>query len=256
MFDNRILTVDDYKLSHDSREYFSLRDKVAIFSNGDKWCVIRIIDMFIYPLLYFDYTSKTMDTTYINSLVLCPYTMRLMIFKGKVIIEKYEDNTTMYLRHLDSNDVFTTTNPFIGDRVHLLRRFVKLMNLRNAFTFVSDPMYVIVKNVVNLNPILPATYTDDIFDGNQNIIYSTYHPKTIVNIVQYYSHQDHQYKHAILVGKDANRTTVSGYDYAKSGFAMYVVAYREKLEKKKAYIFPILWYMAIKIYTKAKIINL
>jgi len=211
--------------------------------------------MLYYPVVYFPYVSKTKGTTFINSIVLCPITLRTMIFKGKVVVGTVDEAMTIYLRHIDSGDIFSLTRPFIGKTTHILRRSCKIMNLRDLYMFVSDPVYIVIDKV-SFNPIVPLVYIESTLDISGNVLLTKYHPKTLVHIIQYYSTTQQEYRHTVLIGSDASVNYVSGYNYNKSGLMSYLNAYKDELEQKNAYIFPIFWYAVEKLYPNAKLINL
>ena len=249
----RILHPDQYKLTLLSHGNFKLTDKVVVFYNGERWNIVKLTDMYAYPIIYFNYISHTLNATFINSLVLCPITLRIMIFKGRVEFEKY-DNIELHLRHIDTDDIFSMSQPFINTHTHILRRFVKLTSLRNAFTLVSDPIYITVLD--RLDYAVDIGYITNNNDMNDKLYVSTYHPKTVVYVVQYYSNNTSEYKHAILVGHDANKYKPTGYDYVKSRLMIYINSYHQKIEEKKAYIFPVFWYLAGMLYPAAKVLRL
>src|SRR5579863_3815265 len=151
---NRILKEDDYIITDkDSYKYFKISDKVVCFFSGRDWNIILLDDMLAYPILYFDFWSEKDDTFYKNSLLVCPITMRSMIYKGRIkILDVINDR--LYLLNTDTNDEFFMDSPYTGHyteegvekkiKSHVKRHEVKILTLRDAFMFVLDPKYVVI----------------------------------------------------------------------------------------------------------------
>jgi hypothetical protein len=260
----RIRTKDDYKFStiHEYN-HFNINDKIVCFFNGIDWNVILLEDMLAYPVLYFDFYSNKDDTTYTNSLVVCPITMRSLIYKGKIqIIDVVGDN--LYLLNTDTNDEFFMTSPFTGQyddkgiekkiKSHIKRFEVKILTLRDCFMFVLDPKFIIVND--KTRTIIYNGYYTNRFLYNGIPIYTTFHPKTIVYMVQYYSHIIKDYRYTVIVGKDINKDTITGYNYKTSGLWIFINQHIKSFIEKKAYIYPIFWFMVEKLYHDVKIITI
>src|SRR5437763_3361357 len=151
---SRVLEEDSYEIIiKDSYKYFNISDKVVCFYNGVDWNIILLDDMLAYPILYFDFWSEKDNTTYENSLVVCPITMRSMIYKGKIkIIDVINDR--LFLTNLDTGDDFFMELPYTGHvdehgnvkkiKSHVKRHEVKLLFLKDAFMYLTDPKFIIV----------------------------------------------------------------------------------------------------------------
>jgi hypothetical protein len=261
----RILRKDDYNIIiNDTYKYFKLSDNVVCFFNGRDWNLILLQDMLEYPVLYFDFWSEKDNTMYVNSLVVCPITMRSMIYKGEIKI-KYVRNDRLYLLNTTTDDEFFMDSPYTGHyddlgiikkiKSHVKRNEVKILTLKDAFMFLIDPKYILVKeSMKNNRSILYKGYYINRYTHDGLSIYTTFHPKTIVYMVQYYSHSTKNYKYTVIVGKDINRDSITGYNYKTSGLWTFINKHMKSFIKKKAYIYPIFWFMVNKLYTDVKTI--
>jgi hypothetical protein len=95
---NSILTKKNYNIVlNDTTNHLKIKDKVICFYNGKIWNIILLNDMLCYPVLYFDAFSSKDDSKYINSLVVCPISLRSIIYKGKIkIIDIIKNNLITY----------------------------------------------------------------------------------------------------------------------------------------------------------------
>ena len=87
------------------------------------------------------------------------------------------------------------------------------------------------------------------------MIHNTFHPKTLVYIIQYKSNSG-KYKTTILVGKGANSTHPSGYSYKTSKYEDYLKYYTNSLIDKNAFMFPMMWHYANIIFNNSKVITI
>ncbi len=257
---NKILTKDDYEIIVDSYQHFDISDKVVCFYNGRIWTIIKLDNMLAYPILYFDYWSSSDQITYENTLLICPITMRAMIYKGKIIINDI-DKDRLILKNSESNEEYYMDAPYTykvdGEnetkgRSHVKRHEVKLVTLRDTFIFLTDPVYIIPKHHKEL--VLSKEYYENRFTYDALPIYTAYHPKTIVYMVQYYSDAIKGYKYTVILGKDINKDKLTGFSYKQSGIWEYLNIYRERFAEKKAFIYPIFWFMVDKLYEDVKIV--
>lgn len=258
----RILTKDDYRfITKNPHKYFSVVENVVCFFNGIDWCCIPLSDMLAFPVLYYDFWYDKDKIMLENSLVVCPITMRSMIYKGKIkIIDIVDDR--LFLSNTDTNDQFFMDSPYTGHiddmgkekriKSHVKRHEVKIMVLRDIFSFSSDPKYMIPEN--KERQLVYHDYYSNRLTWQGYGIYTTIHPKTIVHIVQHYSYSSLSYKYVVIVGKDVNKDTVTGYNHKLSGFGAYMNQYKKELILKKAFIYPIFWFMVERLYKTAKII--
>lgn len=258
----RVLSEDNYKIIiTNTSKYFKINDKVICFFNGINWYTILLTDMLAYPVLYFNFWSNKYNVYYKNSLVVCPITMRTMIYKGVITIVDIIDDK-LYLLNNDTNDKFFMDMPYTGNKdnktkyikSHVKRHEVKLLTLRDIFIFIVDTKYIVVNKKYKQSCIFNKKYYENNLTYDYKDIKITYHPKTIVYIVQYYSHNTKKYKYMALVGKDINNNTVTGYNYKTTGIWPYIKKNYDFFIKKKAYIYPIFWFMVDKLYENVNII--
>lgn len=260
---SRILTKDDYKIKTDPYKHFNVNNNVVCFFNGIDWNIINLSDMLKYPVLYYDFWSEKFEKIFVNSLVVCPITMRSIIYKGKIeIIDVIND--TLVLLNKDTNDEFLMDSPYTGKfddndkekkiKSHIKRHEVKLHTLRDAYMYMVDPKYIIINKNEDVSYIISEKYYTNRLTNEGEPIYTTLHPKTIVYIVQYWSYTDKKYKFSVIVGKDINKDFVTGYGYNQSGIWNYLNRYKHKFIDMKAYIYPIFWFMVEKLYTDIKMI--
>jgi hypothetical protein len=248
--DCEVITTDIYK-------HFQVSDKVVVFYNGKVWSIISLYNMLCYPVFYFDFWSEKDNETYKNTLLVCPITMRSMIYKGKIKILNVI-NDRLFLLNTDTGDEFLMDTPFTGHyddkgkekkiKSHVKRYEVKILSLRDAFTFLLDPSYIIVKKEKVIKPVINLGYYTNRFTHDGLSIYTAFHPKTIVYMIQYYSHHTKDYRYTVIVGRDINRETPTGYNYRASGLWDFITKHLKDLIDKKAYIYPIFWFMIDKLY--------
>lgn len=263
---NRILTDDAYFITEtETYKHFNIDDRVVCFYNGNNWNIILLDDMLAYPILYFTYWSEKNNTTYNNSLVVCPITLRTMIYKGRIQIISII-NDRLYLLNMDTEDEFFMDMPYTGSydaegkekriKSHVKRHEVKLLTLREVFMIITDPKYIVIKEKYKQRPIIYERYYNNKLTHNGYSIHTTFHPKTIVYVIQYFSHNMNMYRYNIIVGRDINKETVTGYSYRNSGIWDYFKKHLSLFVKKKAYIYPVFWFMVDKLYPQATIITL
>lgn len=273
---SRILMNESYDIIvKDTYKHFKISDKIVCFFNGRDWNIILLDVMLAYPILYFDYWSKKDNIIYNQSLVVCPITLRSMIYKGRIQILDIV-NDRLYLINTDTGDEFFMDSPYTGHydddgkekkiKSHVKRHEVKLLILRDAFMFLIDPKYIILKDesikstVTGLidelkqRPIINEHYYLNRLTYDNDSIHTTFHPKTIVYIVQYYSHNMKRYKYSAIIGRDINRDTITGFSYKFSGTWEFINKHMDEFVKKKAYVYPVFWFMVEKLYPEINLI--
>lgn len=254
----RILDDTDCEvITNDIYKHFQVSDKVVVFFNGKRWTIVSLYNMLCYPVFYFDFWSEKDGTTYKNTLLVCPITMRSMIYKGKIKILNVV-NDRLLLLNTDTDDEFFMDTPYTGHydaqgkekkiKSHVKRHEVKIVTLRDAFMFLLDPVYLIVKKEKQLKPVINIGYYTNRYTYDGLPIHTAFHPKTIVYMIQYYSHHTKDYRYTVIVGHDINRETPTGYNYKASGFFAFLLKHMRDLIEKRAYIYPIFWFMIDKIY--------
>jgi hypothetical protein len=260
---NRFLTIDDYMIIAEPEPTIGLMDRMICLYNGMDWLLIRLDHMLSYPVIDLNYMSQTSDRIYLNTLVCCPITLRCVIFKGQCRVDGIRNNI-LYIKHLESGDIQPIDQPFsnIKDQgTHILRRTVKIITLREIYGMINDPHFIklnqsIIEKSEKNTKLVPIDYLESKKTIDDEIIYQTFHPKTLVHIVQYYSDKKKEYHHTVLVGRDIDKNKVTGYSYVKTGLNNYLIYHNESFEEKKAFLFPMLWYMVNKIYPAVKLVNI
>lgn len=264
LFTRRLVKEDYDIIVKDTYKFFKITDNVVCFFNGVDWNLILLEDMLAYPVLFFDFWSEKDNVTYTNSLVVCPITMRSMIYKGKIEIKDVV-NDRLFLLNADTNDEFLMDSPYTGRyddagnekkiKSHVKRHEVKILTLRDSFMFLIDPKYLVVKESKKKHQsILYPGYYINRYTHDGLSIYTAFHPKTIVYMVQYYSHNTKNYRYTVIVGKDINRDSITGYNYKTSGLWSFINKHMKGFVEKKAYIYPIFWFMIDKLYQDVQMI--
>jgi hypothetical protein len=255
----RILHINSYNIiTNNIRKKFKLNDNTICFFNGKNWNAILLDTMLAYPILYFNFWSSKENKTYINTLLVCPITMRSIIYKGQITIIDIIDDK-LFLLNNDTNDKFFMDAPYTGTydetgkekriKSHIKRYDVKIMSIRDVLMFITDAQYVVIKKKYIDSLIFNKSYyTNTLTYDNTQITNYKYHPKTIVYMIQYYSHNAKKYKYILIHGKDINKNNISGYNYKLSDIFSYLSIHINTLITKKAYIYPILYYYVDKLY--------
>ena len=234
----RNVNQDNFVVSQIIPKNFFLNDKVIIYFKDSEWKVIKFEDMIKICILY------DRDST----LILNPITLITCVIDGhaKVMrIDKHNGQMTIKVGDLE----------FILEKNDHPKKEAQIMTLRDVFIFKSDPKYITI--TTSLTEIIGTRYYSNYLDQNNMIIphVNTFHPKTLVYIIQYTSYSGKR-KSTIIVGKDACSKKITGYDYKKSDFNDYFKTFSEKLEKMDTFIFPLLWYSANLLFSGSKIVKL
>lgn len=250
------LDINDFVYTSKDNNNLQLSDNVVLYNDGNLWKIIPLKIMFIYPIIYDQYAYS--DEKYDVSIIVCPITLRSVMFKGKFKFYKYEDYRMIIQNSDDIMPIdlnYKISKNFIVQENKRIE--VKILTLRSAITYAPDAHFInIKKSKINENEIvLNCDYYSNNLDiyGNE-IKKDNIHPKTLVYIVYYKSHSTKKYKIAILIGNDYSDKNISGYDVIKSKINEYLIKNRSNIIKKNGYIMPMLWYMAKEIYKKRKII--
>ena len=250
---NKILDINDYKItSRDFTENFNLGDKVIVFFGGNKWRIIKLDHMLSYPVLYSIYNDE--KERFHMTLVVCPITLRSFIYKGKVKIIELVDSK-LKLQREENNEMFYLGEPKVhhygnDEYIHIKRNEVRIMLLRNVFKFSTDPEFIIPLKSNDL--IYPQEYYSNTKDIVGKQIENFYHPKTLVYVIQYYSAKNKKFKQNIIINKDISEKRITGFDYTVSGTWDFVAGESNILIERDAIIFPMLWFMAEKLYPLAR----
>jgi hypothetical protein len=258
-----VLNQDSYEIiSKESYKHFNINDRIVCFFDGKHWNTVLLDDMLAHPLLYFDFWLERENVSYVNTLLVCPITMRAMIYKGRIkIIDIVDDNLKLY--NTDTDDTFIMDMPYTGHvykngkpkriKSHIKRYDVKMTTLKDAYSFLIDMLYIVPKKSFKHRPILGDHYYQNRLTYDKKEISTAIHPKTIVYVIQYYSFSMNRYVYTIIVGKDSNKNNVTGYGYKTSGIFDHISRHKEEYLKKRAYIYPVFWFIVEKMYPTATI---
>lgn len=252
----RFLTDKDYSFESDpsKRHDINLSDNIILYNSGNQWKIIPLIVCLSYPIIYETYVYD--DEKYDVTIVVCPVTLRSVMFKGKFIFKNYL-GYRMILEEEENNPDLLPID--LGKKIS--RNFViqdnkrieiKIMTLRNAIIYAPDAAFM--KCHKKINPIIDISYYTDNKDieGNE-LKYSDIHPKTLAYIVNYSSEKTQKEKYVVLVPYNFNKNTPSGYNIIESKLNDHLIKYRSKLINKDGYLMPMLWYIAKKVYAKNRI---
>jgi hypothetical protein len=233
----------------------ALSDPVLCFNNSNEWIIIEIDLLLKTPIIWTKiYTeNKAKDV----SIVLCPRTLRASVFDGKLKSLKYDDET-LILEKEDKSLIPIDLNVSIDTESNLeinKRYQVSIQTLRNSLVDYYDIKYL-HPNKKTSKYIINKNYLKNRLDEyDQEIIMDTehlsYHPKTLVHIIQYLSDKGTR-KITLLIGNDSTNIESLGYDNKKSGYDSYILNYENKIIEKDSFIMPILYYKALKIYPNSK----
>jgi hypothetical protein len=235
--------------------YFKLHEKVVAFYDGREWNVISLNFMIRHPIVIYRHWSDKDQVYYDNSLVVCPLTLRSMIYKGRIRVEAIEDRYELILKNEETGDVFPISNPYTGHydksgaekkiKSQVKRNEVKILEHRDIFAFDSDPKYVTLES--DVDPIIDEAYYDNKVGVYGEELTTVFHPKSLVYVVQYYSQSDNAYRHLILISSQMSKKNIVGYRYRHSRFWSYSEENKEKLIEKRAFTYPMLWHTIEKI---------
>jgi hypothetical protein len=246
--------LNEYTFENYDYNNLNLTDNVILYNSGNSWKIIPLNLMLSYPIIHDEYLYE--DEKYDITIVMCPITLRCVMFKGKFEFYDYED----YRMVLKDGDEYLPIdlNKKINEKFVIeenKRIEVKIMTLRNAIIYVNDVFFIKTKHKTNF--IINAEYyenTKDIY--NNDITYNSVHPKTLVYVAEFESQTEKKEKFVILLGNDYSQDKITGYDVIKSKLNDHLLKYRSKIIKKDGYIMPMLWYIAKDLYKNYKLVYL
>lgn len=244
---------------------FKLRERVVAFFDGRDWNVISLDFMLRHPIFLYKHWSDKDQIYYDNSLLVCPMTLRAMIYKGKIKIEDIINNYELIIRNEDTDDIFPMSNPYTGHydvtgiekkiKSHVKRIEVKILEHRDMFAFDADPRYITLESkaeyinsqYINSKYNTESDYLENRLGVMGDELTTIFHPKSLVYVVQYYSETDKSYRHLILISPNMSKDKIVGYRYKFEKFWSYVEQNKEKLIEKRAFTYPMLWFTIEKI---------
>jgi hypothetical protein len=252
LIDYPILT--EFNIQTDPPNNIALSDPVLCFNNSNEWIVIDFDQILKTPIVWTKMYKE--DKIKDVSIVVCPRTLRSCVFDGK-LKSKYYDGEKLILENQEKSLIPIDFNISVDldNNLEINKRYqISIQTLRNSLVDYYDLKYLIpnkktAKYIINKNYL-----SNGLDEYDQEIILSeteTYHPKTLIHIIQYMSEKGKR-KITLLIGKDSSNIESKGYDNKKSGFDNYIINYENKIIEKDSFIMPILYYKAIKIYANAK----
>ena len=235
---------------------FKLHDRVVAFYDGREWNVISLDFMLRHPILIYRHWSDKDQIYYDNSLLVCPLTLRSMIYKGRISIVDIKYNYELVIKNEDTQDIFPISNPYTGHKdeggkekkikSQVKRHEVKILEHRDIFAFDSDPQYLTIETE-EVEPIIDLKYYENRLGVRGEDSNTIFHPKTLVYVVQYYSETDGGYRHLVLISPNISKEEITGYKYRKSRFWSYSEQNKDKLIEKRAFTYPMLWHTIEKV---------
>ncbi len=251
---NKILNYSEYKYMLELDDIL-LSDNVILFNILDEWKIIPLNICLSYPIIYDEYEDE--NEKFDISIIVCPLTLKVSIFKGKFIFDVYQDSK-MYIREFDrkeSENMMALENGYIIDDKYYIKKNkrieVKILTLKNALLISPDVKYL--KTDKKIKYIIDEEYYNNYNDiDNKKIKSYLIHPKTLVYVLRYKNEK--KQKINIIVGKNANNENITGYDINESGLIKYLADEQYKIINKKGYMTPILWMYVEKEYENPNII--
>jgi len=235
---------------------FKIHDRVVAFFDGREWNVIGLDFMLSHPILIYRHWSDKDQVYYDNTLMVCPFTLRTMIYKGRIRIDDIRFGYELVLKNEDTEDIFPISNPYTGHydesgqekkiKSQVKRHEVKILEHRDIFAFDSDPKYVTIE-VDETDMILDQKYYNNKEGAYEEHLSTVFHPKSLVYVVQHYSKTDNAYRHLVLIPTRISRDVVTGYRYKMSRFWAYSEENKDKLIEKRAFTYPMLWHTIEKV---------
>ena len=250
----RYIDNDNYSVSKELPDNLSLRDKFIMWTINNKINVIKLHDMTKAVILYYPINHNKIKN--IISLVVNPITLHTCAYMGKISIVDVDEETGNFMLELNDRTFSMGDNStYLNGKNELELHIIdcKIMILRDIFMFEPDPIYVTITK--SLTDIFPLSYYTNSTDHENNTLYESYHPKTLIYAIKYKSTSG-KYKVTLLVGAGANSNEPAGMGYKRSKFDDYIRVYADKLSDKHSYIFPIYWYSANKLFKKYNIVTL
>lgn len=238
-------SIEQYTFSSNPPSSLKLADQIVLYNLDDQWKIVPLLYMLTYPIIYDN------DST----LVVCPITLRCGLFKGHLIFDKY-NKYNMILKEKESNNIITLETGSVNPELNK-RSEVKIATFRSSLMIAPDPHFIDIKNTKPLVSIMDISYYSNESDIDNNEIYTSIHPKTLIYVIQYKSFKTGKEKVSLVLGKDIEKSYITGYDLRKSGLLEYLSKYQQKIINKEGYTMPMLWYLAKEVYgSYAKVVYL
>lgn len=235
-------------------ENITLKTKIVTYYNGIKWIVVPLDILLSYPIIHDFYYDAENDKKISITIAVCPFTLAACAFEGEYRASDYVLNSCLVITN--NNTYFPIITGNIGDDNKIKRWELEIKLFRNAISDHPDLEFLILKSKSN-HPVLDKTYY-----VNDKILYKTvystdtFHPKTLVYLVQYKSSKTLKDKYTILVGHDASSSEPTGYNLKKSKLYDYIEKIEFKLREKSGFMIPLLWFSYKSFFPNAKIVYL
>ncbi len=250
---NKILNSNDYSYVATDPSSLKLYDKVIIYNTGDQWKIVSLNLMLSYPIIYDKYSID--DEIYDITIVLCPVTLQCVIFKGLFEFETYQEQR-MILREKDTETHIPIDSGLKIDKKYLIRSNrrleVMMTTLRGALIMAPDAIYLNCDK--KSNPVINLEYYDNDLDIEGNKLDGLIHPKTLIYVIQYKTYNTGEDRVSLVLGKDAVKNDVTGYDIKKSGLYKYLSTHKQKIINRDGYLMPMLWYIAKSMYKTSRLV--
>jgi hypothetical protein len=254
---------------------YLLDDVVVAYNDGRNWKIIPLSIMTIYPFVHDVYyeeinsNNRIVESNAIDvTVMVCPYTLYSIvlfgkykpinkIFNGNLIVDAIEDEQNMYIPIL--NNFYSKSN---GDLVKnfVRKQEVKIMTLRNILTKYPDFLFIDsskinIKKEKLVEPEYYVNYDLKYFTSKYN---SSFHPKTLVYVIEYISKKTGGYKYTTIIPKKVSDNSISkfGYNIKKNGFDQYMNIVYDKIKEKGGIIYNCLWFAWDGSHPNSKIIKL
>jgi hypothetical protein len=249
--------LENYEINTNPIKNLALSDPVLCFNNSNEWIIIDLQQFLKTPIIWAKYYTdkKVIDV----SIIVCPRTLRSCVFEGK-LKSKYYNNEDLFLINNEKSLIPIDINILIdkNSEIEINKRYhVSIQTLRNSLVDYYDIKYLHSKQ--NNKYIINKNYLNNRLDEYDQDIPKIseieIHPKTLVHIIQYISKSGER-KNTLIIGNDSTNIENYGYDNKKSGFDKYLQSFEKEIIEKDSFIYPILYYKAIKIYQNIKKITL
>lgn len=254
---NRFLDITSYiPLNNPTKEKF--RDTVVCYYNGIRWNIIPIRAFYSYPVIYDKYYDKSNDKFFNISICVCPFTLSASIFKGKFYPSEYVLYSSLVLTNKNNLllPIISNYATLSNGRMKKIKRWVCYIKLlKNAIVEHRDCQFIQIDD-------LPIPINNNKYYENEEIKFPTelysddIHPKTLIYVLQYKSSQSLNDKYTIIIGKNKDKNSVSGFDTSKSYINKYLENMKNKIKEKNAFILPMMWFSWFSLFPNAKIIDL
>ena len=260
---NKILTMNDYTFTSDSGDALKLSDNVLLYNTGDIWKIIPLMLALSYPIIYDKYSMD--NITYDITIVLCPVTLRATMFNGLFEFETYQDYR-MVLRevlkeakkNVDTNVLMPIDIGLKIDKKYMIqsnkRTEIKISTLRSIIGLAPDSLFMMSNK--KIKPVIDLDYYSNFMGLDNKPLEGLIHPKTLIYVMHYKSHNTDEDKISLILGKDISQNNVTGYDARHSKIFDYLEKHQKKTINREGFVMPMLWYMAKDIYRTSKVVSI